>query len=59
MARARASTPAAPATPIAAPLVGAVAPPVDFADEADAEPEATLAAEEAPEEVICEAFESD
>jgi hypothetical protein len=72
-ARARARAPAAPAMPKATPLVGAGAPPVDFAGEAEAEadvepePEPEEAAEEEPEEaaeeepdeVFCAAFVTD
>lgn len=55
-ARARASTPAAPATPIATPPVGAGAPPVDREDEgeeeAELEEESELECEVEDEEVL-------
>lgn len=67
-ARARTKTPAAPATPIATPPLGAGAPPVDFEDEAEAdaelepelEPEAELevVAEEESGKVVWAAFEA-
>ena len=67
-ARARTKTPAAPATPIATPPVGAGAPPVDFEDEAEAdaelepelepEPELEAVAEEETGKVVWAAFEA-
>lgn len=54
-ARARAKTPAAPATPMAIPPVGAGAPPVDCEEEGEADVELELESElEAEEEVESE-----
>lgn len=54
-ARARAKTPAAPATPMAIPPVGAGAPPVDCEEEGEADAELELESElEADEEVESE-----